>query len=263
MSYIIPVKSAEEIPIFTPIAVREPLSKKIAGEIQDAIRTRKLAPGEKLPTEQQLGAQFGVSRTAVREAVRMLSARGLISIVKGKGIFVRPFSAETVTDPLHMYLQLASERNYALDLIRARQLIEPSLAEEAAVRRTEEDLERLRQDMDQLRACPEDSPELAALDMAFHLDVARATQNLLMPLLLDPIHRLMPEIKSSVYATVRNAKGSALIWHEKVLDMVAAGNPEGARSAMVEHLRIAEDHVKKMLAAQQAEPSHHRSGKKP
>jgi GntR family transcriptional repressor for pyruvate dehydrogenase complex len=249
--------------IFTPLAAREPLSKKIAGEIQDAIRTRKLAPGEKLPTEQQLGEQFGVSRTAVREAVRMLSARGLISIVKGKGIFVRPFSAETVTDPLHMYLQLASERNYALDLIRARQLIEPSLAEEAALRRTDEDLKRLHQDMDRLQACPEDSPELASLDMAFHLDVARATQNLLMPLLLDPIHRMMPEIKSSVYATVRNAKGSALIWHEKVLEMIAAEDPKGARSAMEEHLRIAEDHVKKMLAAQHSESSHHRSGKKP
>lgn len=263
MSYIIPAHSEENPPIFTPIAVREPLSKKIAAEIQDAIRTRKLAPGEKLPTEQQLGIQFGVSRTAVREAVRMLSARGLITIVKGKGIFVRPFSAETVTGPLHMYLQLASERNYALDLIRARQLIEPSLAEEAALQRTEEDLGRLRHDMEKLRSCLEDSPELAALDMAFHLDIARATQNLLMPLLLDPIHRLMPEIKSSVYATVRNAKGSALVWHEKILEMVAAKDPGGARSAMVNHLKIAEDHVKKMLAAQRGEQSHHRSGKKP
>ena len=242
--------------------MRENLSKKIAAQIQDAIRNRKLAPGEKLPTEAQLGVQFGVSRTAVREAVRMLAARGLISIVKGKGIFVRPFSAETVTDPLHMYLQLASERNYALDLIRARQLIEPVLAAEAALRRTEEDLERLRHDMDQLRSCPEGSQDLAGLDMAFHLDVARATQNLLMPLLLDPIHRRMPEIKSSVYATVRNAKGSALVWHEKVLEKVAGRDPEGARSAMAEHLRIAEDHVKRMLAAQQREPTHHRSGKK-
>ena len=262
MSYNFSTTTPGGPPIFAPIAVREPLSKKIAADIQDVIRTGKLAVGAKLPTEHQLCAQFGVSRTVVREAVRMLSARGLISIVKGKGIFVRPFSAETVTDPLHMYLQRASKRNYVLDVIRARQLIEPSLAEEAAARRTDEDLQRLRNDIEELRSCPEDSPRLAELDMTFHLDIARATQNLLMPLFLDPIHRLMPEIKSSVYATVRGAKGSAIVWHEKVYEMIAAGKPARAREAMADHLANAEDHVKKMLAAKEQEHNHHRSGKK-
>jgi GntR family transcriptional repressor for pyruvate dehydrogenase complex len=251
LSYIIHLPSGR-YPIFAQIGTREPLSKKVAADIEDAIRSKRLVSGAKLPTEHQLCAQFGVSRTVVREAVRMLSARGLASIVKGKGIFVRPFTAETVTDPLRLYLQLTSTRDYVLDVVHARQLIEPVIAAEAALRRSGDDIARLKGDIQQLRECEESSPRLAHLDMAFHLDIARASQNLIMPLLLDPIHRLMPEIKSSVYATVREAKASAVFWHEKVFAMIFEQDAEGARQAMIEHLKVAEDHAQRMLRAQRA-----------
>ena len=68
-----------------------------------------------------------------------------------------------------------------------------------------------------------------------------------MPLLLDPIHRLIPDIKSTVYATVNDAKESALVWHQRIFDEIAKGNAKRAREAMAEHLRIAEEHAEKML----------------
>jgi GntR family transcriptional repressor for pyruvate dehydrogenase complex len=71
-----------------------------------------------------------------------------------------------------------------------------------------------------------------------------------MPLLLDPIHNLIPEVKSSIYASVSDAKGSAVIWHQKIFDAVKIRNAEKARSAMEEHLKIAEEHAKKMLKVQ-------------
>jgi GntR family transcriptional repressor for pyruvate dehydrogenase complex len=191
-----------------------------------------------------------VSRTVIREAIRTLSAKGLTSVVKGKGIFVRAATAETVTDPLRLYLQMSSAKDYALDVIHARQMIEPVIAAEAALRRTEEDLGRLRADVANLVACDEESPELAHLDLTFHLDVARASQNCTRPLLIDPIHRLMPEIKTSIYAVVNGAKASAVKWHSKVLAMIERQDVEGARMAMAEHLTVAERHARRMLKAQ-------------
>ena len=72
-----------------------------------------------------------------------------------------------------------------------------------------------------------------------------------MPLLLDPIHRLIPEIKSTIYATIGEAKESAVFWHQKILDAVISRDGEQAREAMIEHLRIAEEHAAKMLKNQE------------
>ncbi|MGB2866861.1 MAG: FadR/GntR family transcriptional regulator [Bacteroidota bacterium] len=236
--------------MFKSVAKRELLSKVVATSIEDAIRKRQLSPGGRLPTEQQLCAQFGVSRTSVREALRTLSAKGLVTVTKGKGIFVKAPSAEAVTTPMHLYLQLKSEKNYVLDIIHARQIIEPPIAASAALHRTAEDIKRLEKDIKDLELSDSNFKSLATLDMEFHLDIARASQNAIMPLLLDPIHRLMPEIKSHIYATVADAKQSAVVWHGKILEQIIQGNAEGAREAMVQHLKIAEEHSQSMLAAE-------------
>jgi GntR family transcriptional repressor for pyruvate dehydrogenase complex len=206
--------------------------------------------GDKLPSEFELCNQFGVSRTAIREALRLLSAQGLLTIIKGKGIFVAGISVDTVTKPLHFYLLSQSERNYVLDIVHARQLIEPEIAAAAAEARTQEDMEKLQADINTMIQSEGDYEELARLDMQFHLDLAKASHNTLMPLIVDPIHRLMPNIKSSVYATVLEAKTSAVEYHQKILQAVKSGNPGRARTAMIKHLKIAEQHAEIMLKSQ-------------
>jgi GntR family transcriptional repressor for pyruvate dehydrogenase complex len=222
----------------------------VESQIEEAIRTKSLLPGAKLPSEVELCQQFKVSRTAVREALRMLSARGMISIIKGKGMFVQNISAETVTDPIHLYLEMQLERNYVLDVVHARQIIEPPIAASAALHHTEEDAEKLKKDQNDLIESNGDYEELSALDMQFHLDIAKASENSLIPLILEPIHRLTPQIKSSVYATVADAKQSAVEWHDKILSAILCKDAEGARSAMIRHLEIAEQHTEQMLEKQ-------------
>ena len=91
-------------PMFKPVGNGELLSKKVASEIEKVIVTKKLKVGFKLPSELELCSQFGVSRTAVREALSMMNAKGLISIEKGRGIFVAEVSSKNVTDPMRSYL---------------------------------------------------------------------------------------------------------------------------------------------------------------
>jgi GntR family transcriptional repressor for pyruvate dehydrogenase complex len=239
--------------IFSSIGKRGLLSKLVESKIEEAIRTKAFLPGAKLPSESELCQQFEVSRTAVREALRMLSARGLITIKKGKGMFVQNISAETVTDPIHLYLEMQHDRNYVLDVVHARQIIEPPIAASAALHHTEEDAEKLKRDQNDLVRSEGDYEELSSLDMLFHLDIAKASENALIPLILEPIHRLVPQIKSSVYATVVDARRSAVEWHEKILTAILNRDAEGARNAMIRHLEIAEQHTEQMLAKQGAE----------
>ena len=238
--------------IFKSLGNRSLLSKTVEEEIENAIRQKKLVPGTKLPTEMELCTQFGVSRTVVREAVRVLHAKGMISIEKGRGMYVQNFTGESAADPLHMYLQMNFDRTYVMDIVKARQMLEPSIAGLAARNRSAEDLKLLAADIEALRTCAGGFEELAKIDTQFHLNVAKASRNSLMPLLLEPIHRLIPEIKSKVYATIEEAKDSAVVWHQRILDQIAARKPAAAEKAMAEHLRIAEAHAKRMLTARGA-----------
>jgi len=236
--------------IFSPLETRESISKLISDQIEKAIFEKKYTPGSKLPSENELCEQFGVSRTSVRDALGTLEAQGVIEIIKGKGMFVNKISSDTVTNPMQKYLKLRTDRNYVMDLVHARQIIEPAISYYAAINHNDEDIDRLTNDIERLRDCSGGYLELANLDTLFHLDLARASRNRVMPLLLDPIHKLIPEVKSTIYATVKDAKGSAVIWHQKILDAVISGDAAQARTAMDEHLKIAEEHAEKMLEAQ-------------
>jgi Transcriptional regulators len=237
--------------MFISVGNKSLLSNIVVSQIEKTIRSKVLLPGAKLPSELVLCQQFGVSRTAVREALRTLSARGLITIMKGKGIFVQNISAKTVTDPIQLYLEMQLQRDYVLDVVHARQIIEPPIAASAALHHTEEDAEKLKKDHYDLVHSDGDYKELSRLDMLFHLDIAKASENSLIPLILEPIHRLTPQIKSSVYATVTDAKKSAVEWHEKILSAILRRDAESARTAMIRHLEIAEQHTELMLQKQQ------------
>jgi GntR family transcriptional repressor for pyruvate dehydrogenase complex len=235
--------------VFTPLADRSLLSKSVEDAIVEAIQAKKLEPGTKLPSELELCEQFGVSRTVVREALRVLHARGLISILKGKGMFVKEFSGQSASDPLRFYLRMNFRRSYVMDIVHARQILEPAVVALASKNRTPEDVKRMADDIELLKTCADDFAELSRVDTQFHIDIAKASGNSLMPLLLEPIHRLIPEIKSTVYATVQDARDSAVLWHQKIFDEIVKSNSSAARQAMVEHLRIAEEHAERMLKA--------------
>jgi GntR family transcriptional regulator, transcriptional repressor for pyruvate dehydrogenase complex len=235
--------------VFTPLANRIILSKSVEDAILEAIQSRKIESGAQLPSEMELCEQFGVSRTVIREALRALHSRGLITIIKGKGMFVRKFSGTDAAGPLQFYLRMNFERNYVMDIVHARQILEPAIVELASMHRTQADLKRLADDVALLRTCDDKFAELSRIDTQFHIDIAQSCGNSLMPLLLEPIHRLIPEVKSTVYATVKEARESAILWHQRILDGIVKGDSREAKQAMVEHLKIAEDHAERMLRA--------------
>jgi GntR family transcriptional regulator, transcriptional repressor for pyruvate dehydrogenase complex len=232
--------------IFNSIGNKGLLSQKVAAEIEEAILSRKLPPGEKLPAEFELCSQFGVSRTAVREALRILNAVGLVSIEKGKGTFVSHLSTEHVVNSMRKYLEILGSKNSVLEVMQARLIIEPAICKTAAMNNPVEIIEKMKQNLKEMRINV-DQAEHVRLDVQFHQQIAEASGNNIMPLILNPIHQLMPSIKKDIIDLVPGAKESALAWHTKIVEAIEEGEPQKAYLAMQGHLNLAYEQAEQMI----------------
>lgn len=229
--------------MFNPLAKRVSIKEIVSAKIEEAILSKEYPPGSKLPSENELCKMFGVSRTSIREALQMLSAQGFISIEKGRGVFVKSLSSEIATKSLIKFFEHRFDGDYTFDLIHARQIIEPGIAYLAALNRTEEDLALMKKDIEDIKENENDPVKHGEYDMSFHMHLANASKNKLIPLLLKPIHGLMPSVKSSVMINVDEAKEAAIVWHTKIFNDVKNRDAEGAKNSMIAHLKIAEKHI--------------------
>lgn len=234
--------------LFQKVGLDQKLSQIIVEKIEDLIRSKKIVAGQKLPTEKEMCEMFGVSRTALREALQMLSAKGLVSIRKGSGIYVNEYSSETATDFISLYLETNFEPDAVLHVVQVRQLLEPQIARLAALHRTEEHLKLLQKKLDAFASLKKSNVKrLGQLDRQFHLLLAQATGNPLIPVITDPIFRLMPKIRTLVYAKIDQAESEALKFHQKIFDRVKDGDADGAYEMMKLHLEIAEQHSREII----------------
>jgi GntR family transcriptional regulator, transcriptional repressor for pyruvate dehydrogenase complex len=212
---------------------REPrLSDKVAEMMLETILSRRLQVGDRLPSERELGEQFNVSRTVVREAVRALVAKGVIEVRSGSGLRVAAVNASAVSESMSLYL-----RGATLDFEKVhdvRTLLEVHVAGVAAQRATEEDIAQLRAVHDRMQWEAGDVENAARDDLEFHRTIARATHNELYLLLMDSIGSALIDIRRENLGS-----GSApmtLSQHEAVLERIEAHDPKGARKAMAAHL---------------------------
>ena len=234
--------------IFSSIGDRTPLSQKVAVKIEEAILNKELFPGDKLPSEHELCEQFGVSRTSVREAIRILTTQGIVEVEKGRGIFVKNLSSKSVTDGILKFYKHRLDGGYAIDLMHTRQAIEPSIVHYAALNRTKDDLLILEKDLKQIEANRTNSELNVLFDMAFHVDLAQASKNKIFILMLKPLLQLISPLKFDVISKIDEAPDVATLWHEKIFQAVKDQDAESAKNAMIEHLRIAEEHLNIILS---------------
>jgi GntR family transcriptional regulator, transcriptional repressor for pyruvate dehydrogenase complex len=184
-----------------------------------------------LPSEANLAQGLGVSRTVVREAMRILGAQGLVEVSQGRQARVKAADPQLVVDTFHTYLQ-RSEHSL-LELIEVRRPLEAAIAALAAERATEADVAAMKQTLVQYAAGQ--SPNgLTNADMRFHELLAESTGNHVFQLLLKTVAGLL---RLSRLATLRNAGPDfVLSGHRAILDAVERHNPAAARRAMIEHL---------------------------
>jgi GntR family transcriptional regulator, transcriptional repressor for pyruvate dehydrogenase complex len=228
---------------FQKIGSEKLLSGQIEEAIESAIRKKQYLAGQKLPTEGEFCKLFSVSRTVVREAFRRLSARGLVVIRQGSGAFVNEMSSDSAIGSINLYLELTDDGNMIFDIIRARELFEPEIAALAALHRTDEDLQQLAANLEELRNCPlEDIDRETDIDSRFHLLISKATQNSVVALIMRPVFDSLPKVKRSIFTKNkiddRPAEKILLIqFHEDIYQAIKRGDSLEASYIMRAHIK--------------------------
>ena len=212
--------------------------------ILDRILTSGFRPGDRLPSERELGEQFGVSRTVIREATRSLAARGIIDVRAGVGLCVAAVDASAVSSTMRLFMHGSEDLTYE-EVHEVRRLIEIDAAGLAAERATDEDLQKLKACMDRMANAGDDAEVWALSDVEFHRTICRLTHNPLYVIMLDSLGDILVEIRrATVYIPRRLPK--LLVVHQNIYDAIAAHDAAAARRAMRLHLQELERTWKKL-----------------
>jgi DNA-binding FadR family transcriptional regulator len=223
---------------FRALGPKHDLVERVVRAIESQIFAGRLTVGARLPPERELSERLGVSRTVVREAVRILVTKGLLDTRHGIGTTVRAITRKEVVEPLTLFLRSCGEKVSIDHLHQVRSMLEVENAGLAAQQATEEDVEDLRRICNEMEAAGPNPHQFAAKDAEFHRRLSETTHNPLTTLLLDSIRDLMVEVRTLV-ANEHGLCERVMPGHLKVLERVASGDAKGARTAMRKHLSIA------------------------
>lgn len=227
---------------FAKIEREETLSHKVENQIRDAIRQKVFLPGDKLPGEFALSERFGVSRTAIREALRMLSGRGMVDIRKGSGVYVTEMGMESVVEPFYDLLEMKCGEGALLHILRVRLQLEPENTRIAVQNCNDEDIAYLEEKYIQMASHEEDPLKNIESDIKFHRRIAAATNNPLIPVIMEPIFQLLHKFISSTYKQ-SHAGEMAIKYHHELVDLFKNRDAEAAAESMRQHLAHAEGHI--------------------
>jgi GntR family transcriptional repressor for pyruvate dehydrogenase complex len=212
----------------------EYLYKHVVRQIEEKILNGELAVGDKLPTERELVKQFQVSRTVVREAIKILQQKGLVGVYPGRGTFIVDSMSQSVQDSLGLLIQ-SDESDGLGNLVEVRSLLEPEIAALAAARATPEDIEMMRKAVAEMDAALDNADIFIEADLDFHIALANATQNSLIPLLIDPIVEQLRVQRKAIFLVAGGAERGQF-HHNHILDAVIRRDPRAAQEAMRVHL---------------------------
>ncbi len=220
-----------------------PASQIVANELSDMIFLQKLyQPNEKLPNEHELSAQLGVSRATLREAIKLLAGKGILTIKRGSGTFVA--SSEVQTTDVFGLTYLKDKMKLVNSWFEFRLILEPSSIRLAIQNGTPQELQAIfasAERMEKMKELGKDEirkEDLIKEDQFFHIAIATATHN-------DIIQFIMPSLASAVKDSIITATqigadiksiDNALTYHTQIAEFMKMGDAEGAAMTMHYHL---------------------------
>jgi GntR family transcriptional regulator, transcriptional repressor for pyruvate dehydrogenase complex len=206
---------------------------EVAAQIQGLIAAGRLNPGDKLPPERELAEIFGVSRSSVRDAIRVLEMQGLVEPRHGDGTLVRKIPIDSLVQPFAN--ALSASKDLAADLFDMRKMLEPPLARAAAFRATDDDVRALEQIVEHQAGCVASGQIAIDDDTAFHYRIAAAAKNQVVLRTMDILMDLLSDSRvRSLQAPGRAAK--SLDGHRRILDAIRRRDPEAAAVRMRRHI---------------------------
>jgi GntR family transcriptional repressor for pyruvate dehydrogenase complex len=228
---------------FQPVDRRK-VYEQVAEQLLGQIGARHLKPGDALPPERELTESFGVGRSSIREALRMLESQGVITA--DGGAFVVANASNPLNSSLQLVFTLDGETGVH-DLFELRRMIDCEAAALAALRRSDAhvaEMDAAIEEMSAALAAGGRDERFIQADFRFHLAIAEATGN---RLILYSMQAARDVIRKALLTVVRvpQSPERAIVEHRAVRDAVAAGNPGLARDAMGSHLNRVERDAEK------------------
>jgi GntR family transcriptional regulator, galactonate operon transcriptional repressor len=224
------------------------LHAKLAHEIGRRIITGVHAEGASLPRESALTEEFGVSRQAVREALKVLAAKGLVASRRRTGTSVLPRASWNLLDPdvLAWHTPESIRKEFLDDLIELRRAVEPAAAELAARRADPERVGRIKKALDGMRENAANTVEFLQADAEFHTSLLTASGNSLFERLSTIIGPVL-EMAFKVQAKEIWRFKFAIEQHAAVYDAIARGDPKTAHDTMEEIVSTARDTISRIM----------------
>lgn len=213
------------------------MHKRLSDSVADDILTmimieKRFLSGEKLPNEIELSQELEISRTTLREAVRILAANGVVEIRRGLGTFVRE---DFKIDEKQGISSLAAVKTDIRDLYEMRLIVEPEAAYYAAMRASDEEIAHILQLGKKIETDIADGKDRTEAERNFHRAIAKASHNEFVTKLLPVIYQA---VDKGVQLSEQKSKAvSDTIWdHRAIMEFLQKRNGEGARSAMKVHI---------------------------
>ncbi len=218
---------------------KEDVTHLLILRFQQLLTDGLLTPGTKLPPERELAASFGVARSSLRQALKVLEIMGVITQKVGDGSYLNKDASAVLSVPME-FLFLLDDISIQ-ELMEMRLMVEPALAAKAAERATSDDIALLRQSIRELEGSEADRVRLVSADLMFHRAIFRATGNRLSGRLFHIIHRAMLNMMMVTSQMVELEH--TLQFHQPILEAIELGDPKRASALMTDHLMDARDLV--------------------
>jgi GntR family transcriptional regulator, transcriptional repressor for pyruvate dehydrogenase complex len=229
------------------------LTDDAIAKIRSMIRSGELPPGTRLPPEPQLAAQMGLSRSGVREAVKVLESARVLDVRRGDGTYVTSLAPHLLLEGVGLAVELLRD-DTLLEVMEVRRLLEPMATGLAAVRMREEDLDMLGKILEDMRNAWDDAELLIQYDMAFHRTVIAATGNETLTSLLEGLSSRTVRARVWRGLIEGNASHITLAEHEAIYRALRARDHLLAQSSAMVHVNTSEAWLRTVLTSSE----HHR-----
>ena len=213
-----------------PTLLSSGISEKLEAKIRD------MEVGEKLPSERRIAEEYGVSRNMLRESLRVLSDKGLIEIIPGKGAYVSNKQEEKLADYLENIV-FESPSNL-MDIVEVRSVLEMEVCLKAAEVATREDINELDEIFERMEACRKHVKKFNECDMAFHLQIAKASHNSIYPMLLSSLYTISERKLFMITELYPTRVDSAQKEHRALIEAIREHDRKKMKAVASKHFNI-------------------------
>lgn len=224
------------------------LTDEAITKLRTMIQNGELPPGSRLPPENQLAAQMGLSRSGVREAVKVLASARVLDVRRGDGTYVTSLAPKLLLEGVGFAVELLQGETL-LEVMEVRRLLEPAATGLASLRADTAQLEEVGKLLQSMRDAADDPEELVRADMAFHRAVIAAAGNETLTSLLDGLSGRTVRARVWRGLLERNVTDATINEHEAIYHALRARDPFLATSAALLHVNTSESWLRRLLTA--------------